>query len=246
MPYYVPLPPTWQPPLLPPRPPRRRLWVRLTAGGAAIVLVVVGMVLLLGPSAEHDEPQATTRIVSTERLTYQVPASWRSVPASESPAALGITLEGAAQGPTYRCAGRTVPRSIVGSHFVSKGSGADASTADAATAFVTAFARSLYGVTSVIRTPDPEPVDRGGVRGTIARATVTIMQSPAGAEGSGCRATEATISVLALPSTRGAPGGRGAVILVISNETAGGPSSPPPTPDEVVTLVLASATLPGT
>lgn len=248
VPPYVPLPPTWQPPLLPPKSPRRKRLLLLGAAICAVlVLGVVATVIALGSSTPRTETIAT-RIIRTDLLTYQVPDSWRAVPASQSPIALGITLEGVAEGPTYPCNGRVEPRTVVGSHFVGKGSGADTSTQEAATVFVTAFARSLYGAAGVVRTDEPQAVDRGGVAGTIVRATVAIKQAPQASTvpDPSCEATEAVVSVLALPSARSAPGGRGAVILVVGTESAGGPQSPPLTLNQIISQVLNSAALPST
>jgi hypothetical protein len=210
----------------------RRWWVI-----AAVALVAVAALGVVGSVALAHRFGAGSDglLVKARDLSYRVPSDWRSTPGGPETTVNGVALDGVATAARYTCGGHGYYRATVGSTFLVRRDGVNARAEDAARDFGPLFASSFYGPGASTSASAPTPLTVGDVTGSTSLVTVR----PAAA--AGCPDLAGRLTVVALPTSRtGASGGTGVLLLVVQHDAAGGPASPAPVGDRVVSEILSS------
>lgn len=205
------------------------------------IIAIVGTVIAIGvinrnggtpeavpAPATTGGPQATSSIVNTPaRLTYAVPTDW--VASDDAVEVLGVSFTGAAEYGVHDCAGTRRARArVVGAAAQSKTS-KPLDPESTAAAFAKAFAETYYPGARVDR-PVGEPTLVEGKDAVVVTAKISPKPDAA------CLPKAAEVTVLAVGL-----GDRGAALLVVANDLAGGPDSPKTLPGETTRAIIASA-----
>ncbi|SDJ22821.1 hypothetical protein SAMN05192558_109280 [Actinokineospora alba] len=178
--------------------------------------------------ATRSAPPSTSSIVNTPaRLTYAVPTDW--VASNDAVEVLGVSFTGVAEYGVYDCAGTRRSRArVVGAAAQSK-SAKPLDPESTAAAFAKAFADTYYPGARV-DSPATESTLVDGKKAVV----VTAKISPKAAEA--CLPKDAEVTVLATGL-----GDRGAALLVVTNDLAGGPDSPKSLPGATTRKIIESA-----
>ena len=215
----------------------RRRWVI-----AAIALVAVAALGVVGSMAlaHRFGARSDGLLIKARDLSYRVPDDWRATPGGPETTANGVALDGVATAVRYTCGGHGYYRATVGSTFLVRRDGVNARPEDAARDFGPLFASSFYGPGASASASAPTPLTVGDLTGSTSLVTVRP------AAGAGCPELTGRLTVLALPTSRtGAAGGTGVLLLVVQHDAAGGPASPAPVGDRVVSEILSSVRVVG-
>ncbi len=168
------------------------------------------------------------------RLSYRVPADWKSDPAATNKVA-GVDFTGAAVYGAYQCGGSGYSRTFAVSAAVQNPKDKDLTATKAATAFAKSFGAEFYPGSTVAE-PQARATEVDGKKAVLAVARVTPKPSaPA------CEATAGEVSVLAVDldnATADKP--NGIALLVITSDLAGGPAAPKPLDSGAVRSIFAS------
>jgi hypothetical protein len=211
----------------------RRPWI--VAGVVLAVVAVLGVTGAVLIAHRIGGARDRSLLVQARELSYRVPADWHTSPGGPETSAGGVALDGVATGGRYICGGRGRYRATVGSTFLVRRDGVDGRAEDAARDFGPMFAASFYGAGATATASAPAPLNVGAVTGSTSLVTVR----PAAA--AGCTGLTGRLTVLALPTNRrGAAGGTGVLLLVVQHDAGGGPSSPAPVGESVVSGILGS------
>jgi hypothetical protein len=241
-------PPRHPPPILPPLADAaalpgpwlvhgRRWWVIVAIALVAVAaLGVVGSLAL----AHRFGARADGLLVKAGDLSYRVPPDWRPGPGGQETTVNGVALDGVATAARYTCGGHGYYRATVGSTFLVRRDGVNARPEDAARDFGPLFASSFYGPGASTSASAPTPLTVGDLTGSTSLVTVRP------AAGAGCPDLAGRLTVVALPTSRtGAAGGTGVLLLVVQHDASGGPESPAPVGDRVVSEILSSVRVAG-
>jgi hypothetical protein len=215
----------------------RRWWVI-----AAIALVAVAALGVVGSVAlaHRFGARSDGLLVKARDLSYRVPGDWRPGPGGPETTVNGVALDGVATAARYTCGGHGYYRATVGSTFLVRRDGVNARPEDAARDFGPMFASSFYGPGASTSASAPTPLTVGDLTGSTALVTVRPAAGP------GCPDLTGRLTVVALPTSRtGAAGGTGVLLLVVQHDAAGGPASPAPVGDRVVSEILSSVRVAG-
>ncbi|HET9142101.1 hypothetical protein [Actinophytocola sp.] len=162
--------------------------------------------------------------------TYLTPPGWQADPRPQD-SGLGVNfIRGALVGP-YDCGGSNYFRGFTAAGEVQSKSGADLDLNKTVTDFATSFANTYYR-SPKLETPAPTETTVDGKKG--ATLTVKLTVTPAKPE---CDATSGEVAILGVPVERG---GKATIrMLVVVNDLAGGPATPPGLPDPLAEEILA-------
>ncbi|RZT84766.1 hypothetical protein EV383_1621 [Pseudonocardia sediminis] len=223
----APRPPALRSPGRAPRPSRGR-YLTLAVMVAVVLLAGVGYA---GYRQAVGDPEAGRR-VSSAAYTLTVPDGWTPAPPGAAPVTVyGIPFVPVAQASDYPCRDGSFTRGTVAGAQVAVPTGV--SVEQAAGAFARGAGEALYaGAAPQVAVGPPTPRDGGGTQ-----VEATVRTDGFG----GCRATEATVLVVAEPRVTAADGSTGAALLVIGGDTRGGPAGPEPLTRDVLIGIASTA-----
>lgn len=180
--------------------------------------------------AVHD-PEAGQQI-SSDAYTLTVPGGWSAAPPGAAPVTIyGVPFTPVAQAPGYPCRDHSFARGTVAGAQVAVPPGV--AVEQAASAFARGAGESLYaGAAPQVAVGLPAPREGGGTR-----VEATVRTDGLG----GCRATEATVLVVAEPRITAGDGSTGAALLVVGGDTRGGPDAPGPLTRDALTGIAGTA-----
>ncbi|HEU5470831.1 MAG TPA: hypothetical protein VFV67_09270 [Actinophytocola sp.] len=263
--------PAYQTGFGPPEPPKRNRWPIIVSVVAIVAAVgtVVTIVLMnrgsddpsptAGGQTSSSRPPATSRSApgSSRRLppatrapdakdgwvaiplpggaSYQVPEDWKPDGRSQ-PSGLGVDFHQRALFGSYDCGGSNYFRGFSAAGEVSSKSGAELDVNKTVTDFATSFANEYYR-NPKLDTPQPKPTTVDGK--DAATMTIKLTVTPNNAE---CEATSGEVAIVGVGIEEG--GKLAAVrMLVVVNDLAGGPASPPGLPDPLAEEILTTLKL---
>ncbi|MBW0106594.1 hypothetical protein [Pseudonocardia sp. KRD291] len=192
--------------------------------GSRILLAALVVVVLLaglgyaGYRQAVGDPEAGAE-VSSAGYTVTVPDGWSAAPPGAAPVTVyGVPFTPLAQAPGYPCRDASFARATVAGAQVAVPPGVGVE--QAASAFARGAGEALYaGSAPQVAVGPPAPRDGGG-----SQVEATVRTDGLG----GCRATEATVLVVAEPRVTAGDGSTGAALLVVGGDTRGGPPAPEP------------------
>ncbi|MDN5918688.1 MAG: hypothetical protein L0I76_26930 [Pseudonocardia sp.] len=200
-----------------------------------VVVVLLAGIVYAGYRQAVGDPEAGQEL-SAAGYTLTVPDGWNPAPPGAAPVTVyGVPFAPVAQGPGYPCGNGSFSRGTVAGAQVAVPPGVGVE--QAASAFARGAGEALYaGAAPQVAVGTPEPRDGGG---TQVEATVR-------ADGlGGCRATEATVLVVAEPRVTAGDGSTGAALLVIAGDTRGGPAAPEPLTRDALLGIAGTAAAAG-
>ncbi|ANY08361.1 hypothetical protein AFB00_21110 [Pseudonocardia sp. HH130630-07] len=195
---------------------------------AVAALLVAGVVAALHGPAGTDAPPAAAPAAPAASDAFAVtpPSGWVAATADAPPLdVFGVPFTRLAEMPPFaagQCPAGAAPRGVAAAGLVAVPAGT--SVEQAAQAFARGTGESAYAGAApqvAVGPPAPRPGAAGAEAGTWVEATVRTDGTAAGQPG--CRATDGSIGVLAVPRTRAQDGSTGVAMLVTAGDTAGGP-----------------------
>lgn len=254
----------------PPPPPPKRSKLPMVLSLVAVVIIVGAVVAILlvnrndnKPVAQNDDksstgaPKDTTKSSSKSTsagptsgggghedwlsidntadagLSYQVPPDWKQSPGKVN-TGLNVDFSGSAEYGVYDCEGANYVRSFVGSGDVEGKNGTDLDLATTMEDFAKSFGTTYYGEDAQVDVPTPTDTKVGGK--TAMTLTAKVKQKVTKPN---CQATEGEVAMVGvLLESQGKP--KGVAMLVIVNDTTGGPSDPKPLDPSVSQDILGT------
>jgi hypothetical protein len=187
------------------------------------------------PSSKPNTKDGWTAIPVPGGGGYQVPEDWKLDP-RPADSGLGVNfIRGALVGP-YDCGGSNYFRGFTATGEVQGKAGAELDLNKTVTDFANSFANTYYR-SPKLETPAPKEATVDGEKG--ATLTVKLTVTPGKPE---CDATSGEVAVVGVPIERS---GKVVAIrmLVVVNDLAGGPATPPGLPDPLAEEILTTFTL---
>ncbi|WP_224391774.1 hypothetical protein [Pseudonocardia sp. ICBG1293] len=228
--------------------PGRRLRPALAA--AVVVLVVAGAAAGLGgirpdPATTSGPPAPAPAPAPVEPAAFAVtaPPGWTVAGGAPALDVFGVPFARLAEAPPFAagdCPVGAPPRGVAAAALVAVPAGT--TVEQAAQAFDRGAGESAYaGSAPQVAVGPPGPRPGEGEPGTWVEATVRTDGTAAGA--AGCRATDGSVGVLAVPRTQARDGSVGVAMLVVAADVGGGPGDA--VPRSALTDLAASAVRPG-
>lgn len=216
----------------PPAPSRGRAHAALAALVAVVLLAGVGYA---GYRQAAGDPQAG-RELSSPAYTLTVPDDWNPAPPGPAPVTVyGVPFTPVAQAAGYPCRDGSFTRGTVADARVAVPPGVGME--QAASAFARGAGEALYaGAAPQVAVGVPSPRDGGGTQ-----VEATVRTDGLG----GCRATEATVLVVAEPRITASDGSTGTALLIVGGDTRGGPAEPAPLARDTLLGIVDTAATPG-
>lgn len=254
----------------PPPPPPKRSKLPMILSLVAIVIIVGGVVAILlvnrkdnQPVAQDDNKSSTSAPTSKSSksstgqpptsgggggdhegwlsidntadagLSYQVPSDWKES-SSKIDTGLGIQFSGGAEYGSYNCEGANYIRTFVGSGDVEGKDGKDLDLATTMEDFAKSFGTTYYGSDAQVDVPTPKETKVDGK--TAMTLTAKVKQNVTKPN---CQAGEGEVAMVGvLLEQDGKP--KGVAMLVVVNDTTGGPSDPKPLDPSVSQDILST------
>jgi hypothetical protein len=245
----------------PPPPPPKRSKLPMILSLVAVVIIIGAVVAILLVNRQDNQPVAqddnktTTGPKSTSEgpksgggdhdgwisidnsadagLSYQVPGDWKEA-SNKVDTGLGVQFSGSAEYGSYACEGANYIRTFVGSGDVEGKDGADLDLATTMEDFAKSFGTTYYGKDAQVDVPTPKETKVDGK--TAMTVTATVKQNVTKPN---CQATEGEVAMVGvLLEQDGKP--KGVAMLVVVNDTTGGPSDPKPLDPSVSQDILGT------
>lgn len=248
----------------PPPPPPKRSKLPMILSLVAVVIIVGAVVAILLVNRKDDQPVAqddtksstsaptSKSAPSTSKsgggdhgdwisidnsadagLTYQVPGDWKESE-NKVDTGLGVKFSGSAEYGSYDCEGGGYIRTFVGSGDVEGKNGKDLDLATTMEDFAKSFGTTYYGEDAQVDVPTPKETKIDGK--TAMTLTAKVKQNVTKPN---CQATDGEIAMVGvLLEQDGRPAG--VSMLVVVNDTAGGPDKPKPLDPSVSQDILAT------
>lgn len=196
-----------------------------------VVVVLLAGVGYVGYRQAAGDPLAGGQQVSSAGYRLTVPDGWTpAAPGSAPVPVFGVPFVPIAQVGGYPCRDASFTRGTVTGAQVAVPPGVPLE--QAASAFARGAGEALYaGAAPQVAVGVPAPRDGG------TQVEATVRTDGLG----GCRATEATVLVLAQPRVTAADGSTGAALLVVGGDTRAGPAEPAPRTRDELLAVLDTA-----
>lgn len=167
--------------------------------------------------------------------TYQVPPDWRKANEKRK-SGLDVDFDGGAENGGYTCGGDPYFRGFTASGEVQSKNGATLDLNKTVADFAQSFAKQYYN-NPKIDLPPPTAVTPNGQRAATVTAKVTV--TPTKPE---CEATAGEVAVLGVQIEKaGKP--TGVRMVVVVNDLAGGPATPPALPDPLAEQILETVSV---
>jgi hypothetical protein len=254
----------------PPPPPKRdRLPIVLSVVAILVIVGVVVTIVLINrgedpaPAAapstskaptKTSRPPASRQPTSTTRpgggkngwsvvndsetgLSYQVPPDWEKTP-NRRDTGLGVQLTQGAVVGDYSCGGSRYFRGFVASGTVMGKEGAPLDLNKVLVDFAESIGHKYYNNPKV-DTGTPTPTTAQGKQAATLTVTVTPVVTDAN-----CDASSGEVAIIGLPVEAGGRP-RGVVMVVVVNDLAGGPATPPGLPNPLAEEILSTVVLSG-
>ena len=215
------------------------------------VLLVAGTAAALTSGGSTGPEPAAAAPATSEAFTVTPPSGWTAATAGAPGLdVFGVPFTRLAEVPPFvagHCPADAAPRGVAAAALVAVPAGT--TVGQAAEAFARGAAESAYagsGPQVAVGPAGPRPgaESSGGAggpeSGSWVEATVRTDGTSAGV--AGCRATDGSVGVLAVPRTQAQDGSTGVAMLVVAADTAGGPGDAVPQQD--LTDLAASAVAP--
>ncbi|OSY41278.1 hypothetical protein C8E95_5950 [Pseudonocardia autotrophica] len=205
----------------------------MLAALVAVLLVAGTVAALTGvgdtPAEPAAAPPAGRADAPPDTFVVTPPQGWTSVSAPAAPLdVFGVPFTRLTEVPPFaagECPADPAPRGVAATALVAVPAGT--SVAEAAQAFARGAGEAAYaGATPQVAVgpagPRPGPDDAED--GVWVEATVRTDGTAAGRPG--CRATDGTVGVLAVPRTQARDGSTGVAMLLVAADVGGGPGDP--------------------
>lgn len=252
----------------PPPPPPKRSKLPMILSLVAVVIIVGAVVTILLVNRTDNQPVAqtddTTTTAPTSKsspkstsegprsggggdhegwlsidnsadagLSYQVPSDWKET-SNKVDTGLGVEFSGSAEYGSYECEGANYVRTFVGSGDVEGKDGKDLDLATTMEDFAKSFGTKYYGEDARVDVPTPEETKVDGK--TAMTLTAKVKQN---VTKQNCQAAEGEVAMVGvLLEQDGKP--KGVAMLVVVNDTTGGPSDPKPLDPSVSQDILGT------
>lgn len=200
------------------------------------VLLVAGTAAALTSGGSTGPEPAAAAPATSEAFAVTPPSGWTVAPAGAPGLdVFGVPFTRLAEVPPFvagHCPADATPRGVAAAALVAVPAGT--TVGQAAEAFARGAAESAYAGSApqvAVGPAGPRPGGAGpeGPEGSWVEATVRTDGTTAGA--AGCRATDGSVGVLAVPRTQAQDGSTGVAMLVVATDTAGGPGDAVPQQD---------------
>lgn len=166
-------------------------------------------------------------------LSYQVPPDWKQT-SNKVDTGLGVEFSGSAEYGSYDCEGAGYIRTFVASGDVEGKDGKDLDLATTMEDFAKSFGTKYYGDDAQVDVPSPTETKVDGK--TAMTVTAKVKQNVTKPN---CQAAEGEIAMVGvLLEQDGKP--KGVSMLVVVNDTTGGPSDPKPLDPSVSQDILGT------
>ncbi len=164
-------------------------------------------------------------------LAYEVPPDWKK---TEGPydSGLEVKFTGSADYGAYECEGKSYVRTFVASGDVQGKEGKDLDLATTVEDFARSFAAQGYGEDAQVEVPTPTETEVDGK--PAMTLTATVKQNVTAPN---CQATDGEIGLVGVQVQEEGQA-KGVAILVVVNDTAGGPADPKPLDPSVTQEIL--------
>ncbi|MBC3190815.1 hypothetical protein H7X46_07045 [Pseudonocardia sp. C8] len=220
----------------------------LLAGAAAALTTGPGPSpgLAESPEPAADAPAADAPAARSDAFAVTPPAGWTATRAQAPPLdVFGVPFVRLAEVPPFsagQCPLGAAPRGVAAAALVAVPAGT--TVEQAAQAFARGAGESAYAGAApqvAVGPAAPRPAAEGAEPGFWVEATVRTDGTASGVPG--CRATDGSVGVLAVPRTHAQDGSTGVAMLVVAADAGGGPGDPVPGDD--LTALESSAVRPG-
>lgn len=187
------------------------------------------------PSATKPPNREGWTTVTMVGGTYQVPADWKKTNQKRD-SGLDVQFDEGAEGGAYNCGGKEFFRGFAASGEVQSRDGSPLDLNKTVTDFAGAFAKTYY-TEPKIDLPAPTATTASGKNAAVVTAKLTI--TPASAE---CEATTGEVAVVGVEIDKGGKP-TGVRMVVVVNDLAGGPATPPALPDALAEQILETVSV---
>ncbi|MEU6697419.1 hypothetical protein [Pseudonocardia sp. NPDC046786] len=201
----------------------------MLAALVAVLLVAGTVAALTGIGDAPAAPPVPAAPAPPDTFAVTPPDGWTAAPAGAAPLEVfGVPFTRLAEVPPFaagQCPADPAPRGLAAAALVAVPAGT--SVEEAAMAFARGAGEAAYAGAApqvAVGPAGPRPGPDGAENGVWVEATVRTDGTAAGQ--AGCRATDGTAGVLAVPRTRARDGSTGVAMLVVAADAAGGPGDP--------------------
>ncbi|MEQ3555027.1 hypothetical protein WIS52_31570 [Pseudonocardia nematodicida] len=210
---------------------------RPALAAAVVVLLVAGTVAALtarGTGTADPAAGADAAPAASEAFALTPPGGWTAATTQAPPLdVFGVPFTRLAEAPPFvagQCPTEAAPRGVAAAALVAVPDGT--TVEDAAQAFARGAGESAYAGANpqvAVGAPVPRPGAEDAEQGIWIEATVRTDGTAEGV--TGCRATDGSVGVLAVPRTEAQDGSTGVAMLVVAADVGGGPGDALPRED---------------